>query len=43
MNEEKIDFSYPEGYQKALESLDFLAEEEREMMVQMLFGYILSF
>lgn len=29
---EKVDFSYPEGYKKALESLSFLPEEMRESL-----------
>ena len=27
---EVLDYSYPEGFKKAAESLDFLPEEERE-------------
>ncbi len=35
---EKLDFTYPEGYQKALDSLTFLPEEAREALVQAFLG-----
>ena len=35
---EKVDFSYPEGYQKALDSLTFLPEEARAGLVEAFFG-----
>lgn len=29
-HEEKVDFTYPEGFRKAAAALDFLPEEQRE-------------
>lgn len=29
-DQEKVEFTYPEGFKKAAEALDFLPEEERE-------------
>ena len=33
---EKVDFSYPEGFQKAVDNLTFLPEEMRELMLSVL-------
>lgn len=43
MKEEMIDFTYPEGYKKALDSLDFLPEDQRDMIVSMFIPMMLTY
>ncbi len=41
IQDEKIDFTYPDGFMKAANSLDFLPEEQRVMMTTMFVGAML--
>lgn len=40
---EKVDFSYPEGFQKAVDSLTFLPEEQRAAMLIVLITSLTNF
>lgn len=39
--DEKFDFSYPEGYEKAKAMLDFLPEDQKDAIMMLFFTFML--